>query len=315
MYLVCDGGGTKTEYMLFDDQGMVHGHCLTAGTNAIFISAEAAVESVCTGINACVAEAGCCVDDLEGVWLFIPGFHKQIKDVRMRYPRVQINLLSDEYNAFYGALGRSEGIVVLAGTGSFASGRTGCGKAVMAGGWGPLFDDKGSGYHMGIMCLDKITHQYDMGVEDTPLQRETLKILNVQSVSEIRTVVYRPECTRDKIAKLSYAVAEAAKQNDPDAIGILDYAAECLTSLAATVAQRLGCSRTDVSLVGGVTNMGEMMVGRFQAALKRVLPECRYVPPKYRPIIGSALYVMYEHLGYKQLPFQFIENLKIGMGE
>ena len=52
MYLVCDGGGTKTEYLLFDPSGRVHGSIITGGTNAIFVNPEAAAEAVCGGFSA-----------------------------------------------------------------------------------------------------------------------------------------------------------------------------------------------------------------------------------------------------------------------
>ena len=51
MYLVCDGGGTKTEYMLFDLSGHIHGFSKTQGTNAIFINPDAAADAVCGGIS------------------------------------------------------------------------------------------------------------------------------------------------------------------------------------------------------------------------------------------------------------------------
>ena len=58
MYLVCDGGGTKTEYMLFDLSGHIHGFSKTQGTNAIFINPDAAADAVCGGISDCLQQAG-----------------------------------------------------------------------------------------------------------------------------------------------------------------------------------------------------------------------------------------------------------------
>ena len=51
MYLVCDGGGTKTEYLLFDKTGRVHGRSKTTGTNALFTDPVVAAEAVCFGIH------------------------------------------------------------------------------------------------------------------------------------------------------------------------------------------------------------------------------------------------------------------------
>ena len=123
MYLVCDGGGTKTEYLLFDPSGRVHGRSRTGGTNAIFVNPEAAAEAVCGGISACLSQAEAGESDMEGICLFIPGFGKSVDEVRKRFPHTALTVRGDEYNAYYGALGGPGGIAVLSGTGSFAVGR------------------------------------------------------------------------------------------------------------------------------------------------------------------------------------------------
>ena len=128
MYLVCDGGGTKTEYMLFDLSGHIHGFSKTQGTNAIFINPDAAADAVCGGISDCLQQAGIRDTDLNEICLFIPGFKNSANAVRDRFPKTRLMVLGDEYNAYYGALGEPGGIAVLSGTGSsvrlfFFSGR------------------------------------------------------------------------------------------------------------------------------------------------------------------------------------------------
>ena len=70
MYLVCDGGGTKTEYMLFDLSGHIHGFSKTQGTNAIFINPDAAADAVCGGISDCLQQAGIRDTDLNEICSF-----------------------------------------------------------------------------------------------------------------------------------------------------------------------------------------------------------------------------------------------------
>lgn len=113
MYLVCDGGGTKTEYMLFDLSGHIHGFSKTQGTNAIFINPDAAADAVCGGISDCLQQAGIRDTDLNEICLFIPGFKNSANAVRDRFPKTRLMVLGDEYNAYYGALGEPGGIAVL----------------------------------------------------------------------------------------------------------------------------------------------------------------------------------------------------------
>ena len=120
-------------------------------------------------------------------------------------------VLGDEYNAYYAGLGEPGGIAVLSGTGSFAVCRDKKGSWISVGGWGPLFGDKGSGYHMGLMCLDRITQQWDRGSPNTLLQTLALKHAAYGEYPVVKAGAYKPDFTREKIAKLSYTVAEAAK--------------------------------------------------------------------------------------------------------
>lgn len=110
MYLVCDGGGTKTEYMLFDLSGHIHGFSKTQGTNAIFINPDAAADAVCGGISDCLQQAGIRDTDLNEICLFIPGFKNSANAVRDRFPKTRLMVLGDEYNAYYGALGNREAL-------------------------------------------------------------------------------------------------------------------------------------------------------------------------------------------------------------
>ena len=315
MYLVCDGGGTKTEYLLFDRFGQIHGRSKSAGTNVLFIDPTSAAEAVCFGVEDCLNQAGITAEKLMGMVLFIPGFGKALDAVKERYPSVNIQLLGDECNAYYGALGQPGGIAVLAGTGSFAVGKTRAGQWVKAGGWGPLFDDKGSGYHIGIMCLERFTWLYDRGIYDTELQKLTLKHLELTDVSSIRKVAYQPDFTRARIASLSYVVAEAAQNGDKDADEILDQAATALVNLASAVVRYYDHDSIAVSLIGGLTGMGALLTEKFQRVLEKQLPQCRYYKPVLNPIIGAAIYVMYEFEHVTSLPLMFMENLKYGMEE
>ena len=200
MYLVCDGGGTKTEYMLFDLSGHIHGFSKTQGTNAIFINPDAAADAVCGGISDCLQQAGIRDTDLNEICLFIPGFKNSANAVRDRFPKTRLMVLGDEYNAYYGALGEPGGIAVLSGTGSFAVCRDKKGSWISVGGWGPLFGDKGSGYHMGLMCLDRITQQWDRGSTNTLLQALALKQLHMESIPSLRQGAFmNPDTTPMRI--------------------------------------------------------------------------------------------------------------------
>src|SRR5690349_22636305 len=58
----------------------------------------------------------------------------------------QMTVTNDGFIALAGATAGEPGLVVIAGTGSFAFGRNAAGKTARAGGWGYIFGDEGSGF-------------------------------------------------------------------------------------------------------------------------------------------------------------------------
>lgn len=164
------------------------------------------------------------------------------------------------------------------------------------------------------MCLDRITQQWDRGSTNTLLQTLALKQLHMESIPSLRQGAYKPDFTREKIAKLSYTVAEAAKAGDIDALRILDEASVCLADLAAAVARRVGNDELPVSLLGGTSHMGDIFTKRFEAALKEKLPQCSYRKPMFEPIVGAALFVMYEIVGRMDSREDFLKNIQAEWG-
>jgi len=296
-YLVCDGGGSKTDFIVFDRDGTVYGYVEKKGTNAIFFGEEDTMGTICSGITECTEKSGCGLNDLLKISLFIPGFKSSVGLVREKLNRPDIEVFGDEHNALYTAFGASLGIVAVSGTGSFAIGRDRAGREISCGGWGPLFGDKGSGYHVGLMCLERIADLYDSGVENNSLQTRCLSALNLESVRDLRHAAYRPDFTRDKVAALCKTAAEAAMQGDATAEDIFASASDELAKLVRRVSLRLESDGLPVAVTGGVSKAGPVFLKPFTQKLALYCPRCVYRPSRYTPIVGSALFLLHRQVG------------------
>ena len=316
LYLVCDGGGTKTDFLLFEKTGRVRGRAQGAGANANFVPPAEAAHTVYAGVMECLAQAGAAPAQVREFVLFIPGFRPALPELETLLGSGNVRQLGDEKNAFYAALGAPCGIAVLSGTGSFATGRDKAGRTATAGGWGPLFSDEGSGYHIGVLCLSRLALLHDTHVTGTLLEKNVLEMLGMPDVLSIRDAAYRPDFTRRHVARLSYAVERSAREGDANACAVLDEAACALARLAATVAGQLDADGLPVALTGGVARMGELFTGRFRRALEHLVPQCVYQPAKYSPVVGAALCVLSESAGVDITAPGVAENLmKEKMGE
>ena len=310
MYLVCDGGGTKTEFLLFDKAGNVWARARSGGANANFTPPQQAAAEVCFGIEECLQASGVPLSDVSDIVLFIPGFHTVLPQVKEHFGRDDIRQMGDVENAFYAALGAPYGIAVLSGTGSFAVGQTQNGQMVRAGGWGPLFGDEGSGYHIGVLCLSKLANLYDADEHGTLLETVALQELGLAGIADLREAGYKPGFTRAKVARLCYVVERAARAGDKNACAILDEAADALSRLAETVAKRLGNVSLPVALTGGVSNMGPLFTQRFENAVHRRLPGCVCRRPQFSPVEGAALYMLCTQAGVDITDKTVLDNLK-----
>ena len=292
-YLVCDGGGTKTEFLLFCEDGAPLACARREGANATFNGMDASMTHVLDGISSCLQRAGISPADADEIALFIPGFKPCKEKIERKLCR-KIVLDGDEKSAYYAALGQSYGIVASSGTGSFALGKARDGRQAKSGGWGPLFGDHGSGYHIGILCLEKLAWLYDNGISDTRLEKAALTYLKAPDILSIRHDAYQPGYDRAFISGLCPVVAEAARQNDRYAKEILRDAAFALVSDVMTVANRLQVYDLPVALTGGVSKIGPLFTDMFRSALKGACPTLVWQPSRFEPIVGAALCVLAE---------------------
>ena len=81
LYLVCDGGGTKTDFLLFEKTGRVRGRAQGAGANANFVPPAEAAHTVYAGVMECLAQAGAAPAQVREFVLFIPGFRPALPEL------------------------------------------------------------------------------------------------------------------------------------------------------------------------------------------------------------------------------------------
>lgn len=316
-YIVCDAGGTKGEYMLFDETGHIFSHFIGLGANAIFEDENIAMQAVAEGVRACLLRANLQLQDIASIYLFIPGFRNCLDALKQELCYGQIHLQGDTENALYGALGKNIGVVVLSGTGSFALGRDSQGTQASCGGWGPLIGDYGSGYHIGILCLSKLVKQYDrhVHVDDNMLACLVLSKLKLTDLAELRRFVYKKEFTRRHIADLCPLVMHAAEQGDPLSLEIVNIAAEELADLAQIAAVGLDYDQLEIALVGGVSKAGDTIFVPFCEKIRTRLPNCTCILGRYSPCVGAVLYVLDQVAGVDIQSAEIISNIQKGVVE
>ncbi|MEG1389424.1 MAG: BadF/BadG/BcrA/BcrD ATPase family protein [Angelakisella sp.] len=309
LFIAADGGGTKTELALFNENGTLLGHRITGGSNPIFMDPEVAYNNITIPIDELLTEQGLSVKELSKISLFIPGARHLADRLRSHYGDTVVETSGDDLSALYGALGNSPGVVVLSGTGSFAIGRRREGAPISVGGWGGLFGDRGSGYHIGLDCLETVAWQCDAGITDTVLAGLVREHFGVDDLARLRSLQQNRELfSRERIAALCRGVAACAETGDTDALAILGRAARSLAELAELCAGRLGLSEPcPCVLLGGVSKVGAAIAHPFAAQLAQLCPTLYPAESCLRPLSGAMLCVL---LAEGPVSQTVLENLK-----
>ena len=291
-YIAVDGGGTKTEAVIFDQKGMLYGKYQCQGTNPLFMEATVAIENLVEAISRVLAKSTFRIEQIDKIYVFVPGMTKYHDQIKTLFGE-NVVVYGDEYAAFYAALGKGVGITVLSGTGSFAVARKSNGQWISIGGWGPIFGDEGSGYCIGIDCLNAVTNQYDCEETVTILGQRVMEYFKIQSLEELKTIQNTEKFNRSAIAGLCKIVVQCAKDDDMLAQKILKDAAYQLACLVKKVILRIGLKEDySYSLVGGVAQIGDFIEQPFTDYVKAWYPSSVYVKAKFAPVIGGVLYAL-----------------------
>jgi N-acetylglucosamine kinase-like BadF-type ATPase len=170
--------------------------------------------------------------------------------------------------ALSGALAGEDGIVAIAGTGSFVFGRRGS-RTMRAGGWGYLFGDEGSAFWIAKQALRAALRFAEGWGAETRLHQMLLEATGATSANGVLHLFYTPEWPRSRVARLASEVNREAESGDPTASGILREAGEQLAEFVAAIRDALwqAGNVVPVSYIGGVFG-SPAVLARFIGSLE-----------------------------------------------
>jgi len=239
IYLGIDGGGSKTTFLLTDDQNEELCRVQSGPSNWLSIGKEAAADSLRDGaarlrgpIPAVVCGGFAGAGRREGLDFFR-------NTLQALFPHSRIRVESDAFVAYAGALGLKPGVLLIAGTGSIAIGRKPDGSMIRVGGWGPHFGDEGSGFWIGREAVRAALHAYDSAQSDEFPSR----ISSALGLASVKDVAAGWADGAIRVPDIAALFPEVVKiwPNEP-AARILKAAAAELLSLTERAMDRVGRS-------------------------------------------------------------------------
>jgi N-acetylglucosamine kinase-like BadF-type ATPase len=204
-------------------------------------------------------------------------------------PLERTRVVSDCQTACFGATLGRPGVVIIAGTGSIVVAQSEAGRHERVGGWGHILGDAGSAYWMAVEGVKAaIAAEARLGPK-TDLGRWVRQWFKVKKLTEIVPIIYDPDFTKERFAKLASHLARLGGGRDTVFRKICQRAAQELAS-QALVAVRLAGLETrplPVYLIGGVLTNNKPVRAGLVSALKNSCA-VRIVEPRLSPLLGAA---------------------------
>lgn len=182
-------------------------------------------------------------------------------------------VVTDAETAFDDAFGDGAGILVIAGTGSMAYGRSPTGVSGRCGGWGPNCGDEGSGAWIGRHALSVVTASVDGREPATNLLGAVLTECEASGADQL--VAWSASATPADFAALAPVVARVADAGDARAEALMTLATEELVLHVRTLARTLfGDERAacPVALTGGLIGPGRPLRKRLEKRMRSAVP-------------------------------------------
>jgi glucosamine kinase len=258
LFLVVDGGGTKTDCQLLeykDGDFVVRGVGHSTASNPGAIGVEAATAAILAAVDlargeaklnehAVISRAALAIaGTLDTTWR-----SKLEQSLHQRGIATECRVFPDVLPPVLAASLTGPAAAIIAGTGSAAIARDAADHYCVAGGWGFLLGDEGSGYGIGREALRVTLDELERGSPRTAFVTRVLDHFQASSNAELKQAIYRHPQPKTAIAELTPAILELAASRDAAASMLVDNAVGELHATLLRAIERLGLPDTEIPL-------------------------------------------------------------------
>ncbi|MBP3667317.1 MAG: hypothetical protein J6K29_09755 [Clostridia bacterium] len=290
-YLAADGGGSKLQAVLYDENFQVYRTGRVAGVNTLFKPTEVVrnnIEGMMKELLAAGEDGN--VPSIAAADLCMVGAADMMRDILERLGNGTRITFHAEPVVGLAACLRTEGAVALSGTGSDAffvkNGK--CLRSV--GGWGPLLGDEGSGYDIGLNTIKAAIYSFDGRRAPSILYDLVMERWSLDHLWGIVTHLAGNPDARHEVASAATLCAKAAHMGDPTALRIYEHAALEMSLQARTVIESYReLWDGTIVVMGGAWKGHPHMYDVFQSELRLIYPEATVFWPLYEPVVGCVV--------------------------
>ena len=292
-YVGVDGGGSKTQFAICDEEGRINARCKLSGGSYVEIGVQALAETLMKGLETLCPEAE--RSNIAGICFGMPAYTEypktdeiMAKEISRAVSPLPICFQNDVAAACAGALALQSGITILSGTGSMAFGRDRQGGTHRCGGWSEFFSDEGSCYWLGKKTLELFYKQADGRLAKGKLYEIIREHFSLVDDLDILDRLIKMNYARKEIAALQIQLENAALAGDESARELYAEAAEELGLMIRGLAGKMDMAPSSpISYAGGLFNAGELILEPLRRAISGL--EMPLIKPLLTPVEGALL--------------------------
>ncbi|MBZ0294123.1 MAG: hypothetical protein K8L99_16295 [Anaerolineae bacterium] len=291
-YIGIDGGGSNLRVGVFNADRTLLAEVDGETVNPSIIGREESARRIQAAIQSALHQANLTPAKIQAACAGVAGAsntHSQgwLEQVLHEALPAAVTVISSDYEiALVGAHEKREGVLLLAGTGSLAYGINHHGETALAGAWGYLIGDEGSGYWLGAQALRAAVRDSDGRGDSTALTPLLLKHLQLQRPLDLITWLYRSQTPRMRdVAALAPLVLDCATSGDAVAQAIIHEGAAELALAARAVLTRLQMQPTQIAFAGSLLRT----LNPLSEAVCQHLHLSDLPLPRSSPLVGAAL--------------------------
>jgi len=242
-----DGGGTKSQLGIFDQEGKclaikMHG---TLNHEMLPGSYKQLEDELRLFVHSAIKDAGLNVKDIAYTVIGLAGVdtreqHQIITEIFKRVGLVDFTLVNDGYLGIWAGCPGGAGICAINGTGSVLTAIDARGTSMQVGGIGEITDDRGGSGWYGTQLLSKVYAQLFKSAHKTMLTEMIFSRLNIShrdDYTEAVAIGLQNETLR--VSDLNRLIFTAASKQDKVALDILadsaEHYARCIEFLATNM--------------------------------------------------------------------------------
>ncbi len=297
-FLGVDGGATKTEAIIIDEQEKVLAQALGGPVNYHQGGEEETRKNLQETIEDALSQVKLKTEEINSAVLGLAGRDTKEDEVILDKMGAslfnseiagRVKVVSDVEIAFNSCISKNYGIVMIAGTGANCFGKGKTGQVAWAGDWGWLIGDQSSGFALGLGALKRIMRDFDGRGEKTILKDLILGSLNLSRADELPRWIYREKIPIKEIAALAPLVFAAFKKGDKVAKELINKTVSETYLSISTVAKKTDLVKEEfeIGLVGGIFNE-PLMIKLLEEKIKESLPKAKLILCQMRPAMAAA---------------------------